>query len=74
VIKIKRYKNISLKELNYLKSILYRTKKKRIKKKICNRISDGTFNMFLNWIDDKNKKRKDGLIYLPTSEELIKRY
>jgi hypothetical protein len=71
-------KNLTLKQVIKLEYIIRTTKKKRIKYKLIKRISNGTFNYFLEWLKDKKSHqtidRVKGGVRKPHAIELIKRY
>ena len=65
-----KFKDMTPKEVLRHQAIMRRIKKFRIKKKLAKRISNGTFNGFLKWIEMKGKH--EAFPKLPSSVELAK--
>ena len=71
-------RKLSIQEIKRFHQIIDHTKKRRIKYKIIKRISDGTFDYFCQWLNDKEAHKtidkKVASIKMPNSIELAKRY
>ena len=71
-------KQLTVKDVIRLNGIIGRTKKRRIKFKLIGRISDGTFDCFCRWLQDKHAHRTidktPGGFRMPNRVEMVKRY
>jgi hypothetical protein len=67
--------SMSVREVIRLTNILNRTKKRRVKLKLSKRISDGTFDYFLQWSgSDHEQDKVPSGTRLPDSLELARRF
>ena len=71
-------KQLSVNEIIRLEKILARVKKRKVQKKLITRISNGTFEYWLKWLEDDEAHRTiDKVprgILQPSNVELARRY
>lgn len=69
-------KLLTVKEVRRLETILCKTKRNRIRKKLIKRLVEGTFSIssYERWfaLDSSNRRDENGCIILPSFEELAR--